>query len=138
MRLLMWDPTRPEAGPVQLGEQDGGLSAVAVLNDGWVVTGGYTGDVLMWDPSRPEVGPFELDGHDHQVSAVAVLGNGRVVTGAYFDRQTVVWETADLTYSAEIACTAVALAASAPVDPHRTRLAIAHEEGGGRSGRSSR
>ena len=79
-RVLVWDPADPGAGPVELGRHDGGVTAVAVLPDGRVVTGG--GDrVLVWDPTRPGVGPVEFGRHAGGVGAVAVLPDGRVVTG---------------------------------------------------------
>src|SRR5215470_16873301 len=39
-RVLVWDPARPETGPVELGRHKGTVEAVAVLPDGRVVTGG--------------------------------------------------------------------------------------------------
>ena len=78
--MLVWDPADPGAGPVELGRHDGGVTAVAVLPDGRVVTGG--GDrVLVWDPTRPGVGPVEFGRHAGGVGAVAVLPDGRVATG---------------------------------------------------------
>jgi WD40 repeat protein len=40
-RVLVWDPAEPGTGPVELGRDEGGVFAVAVLPDGRVVTGGY-------------------------------------------------------------------------------------------------
>jgi hypothetical protein len=48
----MWDPAGPGAAPAELGRPDGGVSAVAVLADGKVVTGGDDGRVLIWDLTR--------------------------------------------------------------------------------------
>jgi hypothetical protein len=39
--VLVWDPAEPGTGPVKLGRHGGGVTAVAVLPDGRVVTGGY-------------------------------------------------------------------------------------------------
>ena len=39
--MLVWDPAEPGTGPVKLGRHEGGATAVAVLPDGRVVTGGY-------------------------------------------------------------------------------------------------
>jgi hypothetical protein len=37
-RVLMWNPTKPGADPVELGHDEYGVSAMAVLPDGQVVT----------------------------------------------------------------------------------------------------
>jgi hypothetical protein len=39
--VLVWDPAEPGTGPVKPGRHGGGVTAVAVLPDGRVVTGGY-------------------------------------------------------------------------------------------------
>jgi len=75
--VLVWDPSRPGAGPVELGY--GWVGALAVLADGRVVSGGGEGWLLVWDPSRPGAGPVEL-GYGW-VGALAVLADGRVVSG---------------------------------------------------------
>ena len=91
-RMLMWDPARPGAGPVELGRHDGEVAAAAALPDGRVVSGSGgrggvlsrdDGRVLMWDPARPGAGPVELGRHPRNpVDAVAVLLDGRVVSRA--------------------------------------------------------
>ena len=54
--MLVWDPARPETGPVELGRHDDPVSAVAVLPDGRVVSGGDDRRVLLWDPAtRTEI-----------------------------------------------------------------------------------
>ena len=43
------------------------MTAVAVLPDGRVVTGGsYDGRVLVWDPAEPGAGPVELGRHERR------------------------------------------------------------------------
>ena len=42
-RVLVWDPAEPGTGPVELGRDEDGVRAVAVLPDGRVVTGGGGG-----------------------------------------------------------------------------------------------
>ena len=63
----------------ELGRQDGGVRALAVLADGRVVTGTWDSRVLVWDPDRPGAAPAELSARIDR--AHAVLADGRVVTG---------------------------------------------------------
>ena len=65
------------------------VSAVAVLGDGRVVSGGYDNTLRVWDV---DTGVCErvLEGHTDAVFAVAVLGGGRVVSGSG-DRTLRVW-----------------------------------------------
>ena len=104
--MLVWDPAEPGAGPVELGRHDGGVSAVAVLPDGRVVTsGGYGGRVLVWDPAEPGAGPVELGRHDGAVNAVAVLPDGRVVSGGD-DDQVRLWDVQSSSPGTLLACSA--------------------------------
>ena len=63
------------------GDIDKGVRAVAVLDDGKIVTGGDDGRVLVWDLAHLGVDPVELGRHDEAVTTLSVLGDGRVVTG---------------------------------------------------------
>lgn len=78
----------------ELGRHDGPVSAVAVLADGRVVTGGGDGRVLIWDPAAPGSGAAELGRNEYAVSAVAVLANGRVVAGGGHDSRMLIWDPA--------------------------------------------
>jgi WD40 repeat protein len=49
--VLAWDPSRPESRGVELGNHNDWVVAVAVLPDGWVVSGGSDRRVLVWDPT---------------------------------------------------------------------------------------
>ena len=82
--VLVWNPDKPGAAPVELDRHGRGVSAVAVLPDGRVVTGSLRdGRVQVWNPDKPGGGPVELGGDEvYGVSAMAVLPNGRVVTGS--------------------------------------------------------
>ena len=46
-RVLVWDPARAGAGPVELGRHHSTVVAVAVLPDGRVVSGENVGRVLV-------------------------------------------------------------------------------------------
>ena len=76
----------PRAGPAvpcpaSSAATTAGCTAVAVLPDGRVVSGGDDRRVLVWDPAAPGTDPVELGRHDSWVVAVAVLPDGRVVSG---------------------------------------------------------
>jgi WD40 repeat protein len=55
-RVLVWDPSQPGSGPIELGRHDIGSSvnALAVLPGGRVVSGGYDRRVLVWDAITQE------------------------------------------------------------------------------------
>jgi len=92
--VLQWTTRRASPALIfELGRHDGGMSAVAVLPDGRVVTGGGAwGGVLVWDPDEPGTGPVQLGRLDGQVVAVAVLPDGRVVTGGGAGGRVLVWD----------------------------------------------
>ncbi len=77
----------------ELGRHDSWVNAVAVLDDGRVVTGGSDNRVLLWEPARPETSSTELGRHNETVSAVAALPDGRVVTAGH-DMRVLVWDPA--------------------------------------------
>jgi WD40 repeat protein len=68
-----------------------GLTPVAVLPDGDVITGNALGLVRQWRTDEPGV-PAELGSQDSAVSAVAVLFDDRVVTGGG-DGRVRLWRT---------------------------------------------
>ena len=81
----------------ELGRHMGGVSALAVLPDGRVVSGGYSHRVLVWAPAIPGADPVELGRHESEVSAIAVLPDGRVITGSdgvVVDWQVLMWDPA--------------------------------------------
>jgi hypothetical protein len=108
-RVLVWDPARPESGPVELGRHDDSVRAVAVLPDGRVVSGGLDDRVLVWDPSQPGSGPVEFGRHDRRVWAVAVLPDGRVVSGGLDDR-VLIWNATTQGQVAQLDCSVTRLA----------------------------
>jgi len=108
--VLVWDPARrKKADPVELGRHDNGVTALAVLPDGRVVSGGHDHRVLVWDPSRPGSGPVELGRHNDVVTAVAVLPDGRVVSGGGDDR-VLIWSVATQRQVAQLGCSVIGLA----------------------------
>ena len=46
-RVLVWNPARPDSGPVELGGHEGHVRSVAVLAGGRVVSGGADRRVLV-------------------------------------------------------------------------------------------
>jgi WD40 repeat protein len=92
-RVLIWDPAHPGADPVKMGRHDRKVLAVAVTDDGRVVTGCDDGRVLIWDPAQPGTALVELSRRSRPVYAVAVLPDGRVVTGCD-DGQVLIWDPA--------------------------------------------
>ena len=88
--IPVWTTRRSRPPLLEVGGHDGGVSAVAVLPDGRVVTGGGDGRVRLWDPQQPGR-PTELGGHDGAVRGAAVLPDGRVVTGGV-DRRVRLWD----------------------------------------------
>jgi hypothetical protein len=127
----VWDPAEPGAGTVELGRHDLAVTAVAVLPDGRVVTGGRGfgggGRVLVWDPGAAQHGPVELGRHEGGVRAVAVLPDGRVVTGGG-DYRVLLRNVQGSSPGTLLACSAYALATSR--SPSGARLFIGHAAGG--------
>jgi WD40 repeat protein len=125
--VLVWEPDDAEVGPVELDWPDSGVTAVAVLPDGRVVTGGYGGRVLVWDPDDPVDDPVELGRHESWVRAVAVLPDGLVITSGDDDRVRL-RNVQSSSPGTLLACSAYALAAS--LSPSGARLFIGHAVGG--------
>lgn len=108
-RILIWAPPAPrqprrrrlttEVHPRELGRQTGGVTAMAVLPDGRLVTGDSRNDgqsqLLVWDTTKFGGDPHELGRQSGGVSAMAVLADGRVVTGdPSFAGEILVWDPA--------------------------------------------
>jgi hypothetical protein len=121
-RVLVWDPTRPGAAPIELGRDYGRVRAVAVLADGRIVTGNHdrgdgdfrsgVGWVLIWDPSRPGDPPIELAHYQgqSQVRAVVALPDGRVA--AVVRGWLRIWNPSEPASATSVACSAAHIAAS--------------------------
>jgi hypothetical protein len=76
----------------ELGRHGSNVSALAVLADGRLVSGGEDGRALIWDPAHPEAAPIEL-GHDDVPASAATLTDGRVGTGGA-DGRVLIWDPA--------------------------------------------
>jgi WD40 repeat protein len=76
--VMVWELVASGTGLVEVGRRSRAVEAVAVLPNGWVVTGGADGRVLVWDLAAPGADPVELGRHDDPVLAVAVLPDGLV------------------------------------------------------------
>ena len=50
-RVRVWDPSQPGSDPVELGQHDDRVEALAALPDGRVVSGGRDRRVLIWSVS---------------------------------------------------------------------------------------
>ena len=95
--VLQWTTRRASPGLVlELGRHYRGVTAVGVLPDGRVASGGDDGQVLVWDPADPGAGRVELGRHPGSVRAVGVLPDGRVVSGGGSgDGRVLVWDPGD-------------------------------------------
>ncbi|MFE4546614.1 hypothetical protein [Streptomyces sp. NPDC056785] len=79
----------------EIGRHTGGISSVAVLADGRVVSGGHNdGRVLLWDPANPGTARAGFQGEEGEItSSVLVLPDGRIAFGAEGDEGSVrVWD----------------------------------------------
>jgi hypothetical protein len=59
----------------------GGVTALAVLPDGRIASGGWDHSVRLWDPSA-RIKPQVFEGHTDDVTALAVLPDGRIASGS--------------------------------------------------------
>jgi WD40 repeat protein len=80
--LLIWDPARPGANPVEMGGDRAEVTDV-ILADGRVITAQPDGRPLIHDPARREVAPTEFGGWRgpgrYQTPLETSLPGGRVV-----------------------------------------------------------
>ena len=91
-RLMpIWTTAQTVMPALQLGQHGHGLTGLAVLPDGRVVTSGGRG-VLVWDPAHPGA-PDRIGDHSSDAGLVAVLSDGRVVTGN-LQGEVLVWDPA--------------------------------------------
>ena len=78
-RVLLWD-VAGGGRPVRLGEHSGPVSAVTVLLDGRVATGGTAGDILISHARSPAGADIELEPIGSRLNALATLP-GRLAGG---------------------------------------------------------
>jgi len=117
-RLLMGDPAQPGT-PIEPGDQDDGVSAVAALPDGRAVSGRDDGR----DSAHPGT-PIELGAHKRSASTVAALPHGRVVTGST-DR--IIVRTIPSATELDLACSVTATATMREPD-NSTTLVVAYRQ----------
>ena len=68
----------------------GGVTSVATLPNGDIVTGSYDNTAIIWDVKGEQ--KHVLRGHTGFVLAVTVLANGDIVTGSA-DKKTIIWNS---------------------------------------------
>jgi cytochrome c len=77
--LQVWDPSRPDTTPIELGPVYRPQS-VAVLPNGTIATVTF-GRIQVWDPARPGAAPTKLGSAPAGgVNVIAVLPDGRIVS----------------------------------------------------------
>jgi hypothetical protein len=92
--VLRWTTRGAVRGlALELGRHDERVTAVTMLGDGRVISGGSDGRVRLWDPAAAGTAPIELGNHYAPVTAVAAFSDGRVVSGGE-DRRVLVWDPA--------------------------------------------
>ena len=93
--VLQWTTRRASPALIlELGHHDQ-VTALAVLPDGRLASGGDDGFALVWDPADPGAGPVELGRHRYRgVGALAGLPDGRLASGG-LDGRVLVWDPAD-------------------------------------------
>lgn len=89
-RLLLWDPSRPGAAPIELGRARARLLAAATVAGGRLVTGDETGRLAVWDPGGT-ADAVAVGSHGDRVLAVGGLPDGRVVSGGA-DGRLLLWD----------------------------------------------
>ena len=79
-RVLLWDVTG-SARPVLFGAHSSPVSAITVLPDGSVATGGIAGDIVIWGGMHPGGEDIEIGSVAARLNALAALP-GHIVGGA--------------------------------------------------------
>src|SRR3990167_6104165 len=75
---------------IKLTGHNGWIYAIAILQNGDIVTESWDGTAIIWDPETGKE-KQKLEGHDNGVKSIAILPNGDVVTGSW-DGTARIWD----------------------------------------------
>ncbi|MEM9563817.1 MAG: serine/threonine-protein kinase [Actinomycetota bacterium] len=78
--ILIWDPDRPEAPPIDVDEHDELILDLVTMPDGRIASAGSDG-VRVWSPDDPGVTIAWYTGHGGAVFTVTPLADGRLASG---------------------------------------------------------
>jgi WD40 repeat protein len=80
-RARVWNPAAPDTAEKEFGPVAGYMHAIAVLQDGRVVSSSQGNALLLWDPAADSSRPTLLGWLGSKVVTISVLDDGRVAVG---------------------------------------------------------
>src|SRR3990167_10278999 len=82
---------RQKIPSIKLTGNNRGITSIAILPNGDIVTGSYDGTAIIWDPGTGKE-KQKLKGHNDGITSIAILPNGDIVTGSY-DGTARIWDS---------------------------------------------